>query len=297
MRLLDVNRLAVMSAVGLIACTTTTASTRTQAPDAAAAEPAVDDEAEAGLRDYHRYQHRGGVAQFIAMGLDTVGPSEAERPRVEEVQRELYACMEPAAAVQQRLHLTIADGVAAGAVDLAKVDALIGQLDASAHGVRECSVAALDQLHAILSPLERAELIEKVQAHLEVWRQVNSVEGQIGRGTSDRLGALARLVALTPDQVERATAALHTALSGQPDRYDRSKVDADVRDLGAAFEGDSFDARSTVRYEDAHTASHGAARMAIFYETVTPMLNPAQRAQLAERLRARAMIHPVVSAN
>ena len=81
------------------------------------------------------------------MGLDTLGPNDAARPQVEKVQRDLYACMAPAGEIQQRLHLAIADGVAAGAVDLVKVDAIIGQLDRAVAGVHDCSTSALNQLH------------------------------------------------------------------------------------------------------------------------------------------------------
>jgi Spy/CpxP family protein refolding chaperone len=291
MRLPKRNRLALMAALGLGACTTT-AGTRMQLADAQAA----DDQAEAELREHHRHQHRGGVMQFIAMGLDTVGPGEAARPQVELLQRDLYACMAPAGEAKQRLQLTVAEGVAAGAVDLAKVDAIIGQLDAAAAALRDCSVTALNQLHAVLSPVERAELVEKVQAHWEVWGQVNSDEESAGRGPRGRLGALTREVSLTPDQVERASAALHTALSGQAGRFDRSKVDADVQAFAAAFEAESFDARSVTPYANSSLASHGATRMAIFYETVTPLLTPGQRAELAVHLRARAA-RPAISAN
>ena len=292
MSLLTRNRLALMAALGLGACTTSmTASTPT------AVDEVSDTQLEAGLREHHRHQHRGGVTQFVAMGLDTIGPSDAARPRVEAIQGELYACMKAAGDVQERLNLAIAEGVAAGAVDLAKVDTIIGQLDGAAGGVRDCSVTALNQLHAALSPLERAELVDKVEAHWEVWRQVNVDEDAAGRAPGGRLGALTLEVSLTPDQVEKASAALHTALSGQSGRFDRAKVDADVQAFAVAFGAESFDASTTTPYANPRLASHGAQRMAIFYETVTPLLTPAQRATLSDHLRAHAGMHRALSAN
>lgn len=293
MSVISQRHLALMAALGLGACATSAAATRQQELDAVAA----DEQAQAGLHEYHRHQHRGGVMQFVAMALDTVEPGDASRPKVEALQADLYACMAPAAAVQLRLRLTVADGVAAGAVDLAALDVIIGQLDVAAAGVRDCGVAALNGLHAALSPLERAELIEKVQAHWEVWRQVNSEEEPAARGTGGRLGALARELSLTPDQVERASAALHTALSGQPARFDRPGADADVQAFATAFEGPTFDARTTPMQAGHRMATFGATRMAIFYETVTPLLTPPQRAALAGHLRERAGQSPAVSAN
>jgi hypothetical protein len=302
MNLLKGNSLAVAAAMGLSACLTSTTANHAQESEAQAAasqaaEQAADERAEGELREHHQYQHRGGVMQFIAMSLDTVGESDDERPQVLKVQRDLYACMAPAGEILLRLHLTVADGVAIGAVDLAKVDGIIGQLDAAGDPVRDCSVAALNQLHAILSPEERTELADKVEANLDVWEQVNSPEAQVGRGPRDRLGRLARQVELTPDQVDRAAAALHTALSGQTDRYDRSNLGADVQAFADTFAEESFDARGTTRYANPHLAAHGATRMVIFYETVTPLLTPAQRATLADQLRARAANHSTLSAN
>jgi len=186
--------------------------------------------------------------------------------------------------------------VAAGAVDLAKVDGLIGQLDAASTGVRGCSADALNRLHALLSPAERAELIEKVQAHWEVWRQVNQ-EDTGDRTAGGRLSALATELNLTADQIQQAAAALHTALPARSGTFDRTMVDTDVQAFASAFQSDSFDARTTALGERSRMTSHGATRMAIFYETVTPLLTPAQRAELAEHLRQRAGQHPVVSSN
>jgi len=291
MSLLTRNRLALLAALGLGACTTTLSASTP------AADEVTDVQLEAGLRDHHRHQHRGGVTQFVAMGLDTVGPSDAARPVVERVQRDLYACMVATGDLRRELDLTIAEGVAAGAVDLAKVDGLIGRLDVTAAGVRDCSVVAMNQLHSALSTPERAELVDKVEANLEVWGQVNSDEDAAGRGAGGRLGALALELSLTPDQVDRAAAALHLALSGQSGRFDRAKVDADVQAFAVAFEADSIDASTTLTYANPRLTSHGAQRSAIFYETVTPLLTAGQRTTLAEHLRARAAPHRVVSAN
>jgi len=292
MNLLRLNTLALTTALGLTACASTSTATRMDSPE----EQLADTQAEAGLRDHHRHQHRGGVMQFVAMSLDTLGPNDAAVPRVEQVQRDLYVCMATTGEVQRTLQLTVAEGVAAGSVDLAKVDGLIAQLDAASGGVRACSAEALNQLHAILSPSEREELIEKVQAHWEVWRQVNQ-EDTGDRTAGGRLAALASEVNMTADQIQQAAAALHTALPARAGAFDRTKVDGDVQAFAAAFVSPTFDARATAMGERVRLSSHGATRMAIFYETVTPLLTPAQRAELAEHLRQRAGQHPIVSTN
>jgi len=293
MNLLSPRRLALMAALGLTACATSTAATRQQEAD----DRLADERAESGVMERHRQRHDGGAMQFVVMGLDTLEPGDASRPRVEQLQRDLRQCLAPSAETQQRLDLTIADGVAAGAVDLAKVDPIIGQLDATARDALACGVVALDQLHATLSPAERYELVEKVQAHWDVWHQVNEERQLAGQPARGRLVMLTRELNLTPDQVEKATASLRVALTGRGGTFDRTRVEANLQAFGTAFVAESFDAKTATLREPGHLASFGATRRAIFYETVTPLLTASQRAELAGHLRQRATAYPTVSVN
>jgi Spy/CpxP family protein refolding chaperone len=295
MRLLSLNGVA-LSALGLIACATTTAESRAPLPDAQDVQ-LVDDQASTELREHHRHHHRGGVMQFIAMSLDTLAPEDAKQPQVERIQGELYTCMAASGAIEKTLHLLVADGIAAGAVDEGRVEATIERLDGAAAGVRDCGIDALNKLHSILSPTERAELVEKVQAHWDVWRQVNHDEEATGRGRGGRLADLARELTLTPEQVGRISAALQAARAGRHDEFDRARVEGHIQAFAAAFAQSSFDARSIAANENGRLATAGARRMATFYETVTPLLTREQRATLAEHLREHARQQPAMSAN
>jgi Spy/CpxP family protein refolding chaperone len=291
MRLLSLNGLASLAAMWLMACATSSTASRTQPADT---EPA-DDQAAAELREHHRHHHRGGAMQFIAMSLDTMGPDDAKRPQIERLQRDLHACMVPAGGIEKTLLLAVADGVAAGVTEPARIDAIIAQLEAAAVGVRDCSAMALNQLHAILSPAEREELVEKVQAHWEVWQQANQEDVAAGRRRGGRVAELARDVNLSSDQIERISAALHATRGGHPGRFDRAAMDAQVQAFAAAFVGESFDAKSINVDINARLAAHGARRMADFYETATPLLTREQRATLAAHLRQHAAQQPSIS--
>jgi hypothetical protein len=103
-------------------------------------------------------------------------------------------------------------------------------------------------------------------------------------------------VGLTPDQVERISAALHAARGGHTGQFDRAAVGAQVQAFAEAFVGESFDAK-TIRVDtNGRLAAHGARRMVDFYETVTPLLTRAQRTMLAEHLRMHADQQPSMSA-
>jgi len=291
MRMRSVAGLALIVTVGLIPWPAR--ADESEAP-AASTQPA-DDQASVELTGHHRHHHRGGVTQFVAMSLDTLGAEDAKRPQIEKVQGDLRACMEPAATMEKDLHLALADGIAAGKIDKKKVDATIAQLDAAAATVRECGADALNQLHAILSSSERWELVEKVQAHWEVWRQVDHEAAAGGRKPGGWVAELEGELTLTPSQVERISKAVHGAFATRPARFDPKKVEADVQALATAFVLDSFDARTVRANANLHLATRGARRMAIFYETVTPILTPEQRATLAEHLREHAAHQPVVT--
>jgi len=292
MRLPSVIGFASLATLGLTACVTPGAS----GVQTAGVEPG-EDQAASGLREHHRHHHRGGIMQFIAMSLDTLGPDDAKRPQIERLQSDVYACMAPTGGIERQLHLTVADGVASGAVDSVKVDAEILQLDAAASAVQGCSVIALNQLHAVLTPTERVELVDKVQAHWEVWREVNQDEQATRKHRGSRLAALEREVSLTPDQMDRMAAALQPALAGHSGRFDRTQVEANVQAFAAAFESEAFDAKTVTLSANRRFSSHGAKRMAIFYETVTPLLTPAQRLTVATHLREHSGHQPPLAAN
>jgi Spy/CpxP family protein refolding chaperone len=297
MRVLRMTGLVLVAGFGL-----TAAIAHAQAPPPTtgggaptpSATPA-DDEAAAQLKEHHRHHHHGGVTKFIAMSLDTLGTDDAKRPQIEKLQSDLHAQMASAREAEKNLLLTLADGIAAGTVDTAKVDAAIAKLTTAAEAVHAGSFDTLNKLHAVLSPPERAALADKVEAHWEVWRQVNHEAEPGGREPGGRLARLTEEVSLTPDQVTKISAALHKAPAAHPATFDPQKAEAHVHAFSSAFAGDSFDAKTITSNANGHLASRGAMRMAHFYETVTPLLTPEQRTKLAAELREHANNQPAPS--
>jgi len=257
---------------------------------------AVDDPMAAELRDHHRHHHRGGVTQFIAMSIDTLATDEARRPTVEKLQDELYTCLAPTRSLERTLLLTIADDVAAGVRGpTARIEENIGQLRVASAAMPACSAETLNRLHAALSPDERAALTDKVEAHLEVWRQVNDESEARGPAQGRRLAELTRELSLSPDQAERISSALDASRAGSANRWDAKTTEASLQAFATAFEQPTFDARALSPEANGRLMTHGAQRMVVFYETVTPLLNPTQRATLAGQLREHANHQPAVS--
>jgi len=241
------------------------------------------------LTEHHRHHHHGGVTLLIALSLDTLGVSPEQRAAVEKIRSVLHARMEPARAAEQRLVATLADGLAAANLDAASVDAAVGQVAAAAAKVHDASADALNELHAVLTPPERAALVEKVEAHWAVWQKANAEETDPRNPDHGQLAMLATDLDLTRDQVDKIRAALGEGMKAVP-RLDPQEIATHLRAFGDASRGDKFDARvlATANGANAHLAGWGAARLAHFIEAVSPVLTPDQRARFVERLREHA---------
>jgi len=245
-----------------------------------------EEDATAGLVEHHRHHHHGGVTLLIAMSLDTLGVSPEQKAAVEKIRRDLHARMEPARAAEQSLLVTLADGLAGGAIDSAKVDAAVGQLSSAAAGVNDASTDALNQLHAVLTPPQRVALVDKLEAHWSVWQKANTEE-------SDHLAQLTVELGLAPDQVDRIRVSLPEGMKVVP-RFDAQEVSAHIQAFCDAFKAPTFDAKTltTGGAATAHMVGWAGAHMARFIESVGPALTPDQRAKFAQLLRQHASHNP-----
>jgi len=273
------------------------------APAASATNvPVADDDAMAGLLEHHRYHHHGGVTLFIAMSLDTLGVSPEQRAAVEKIRTALHTAMQPAVAADQSLVSTLADGLSNSSLDPVKVDAAVAQVARASTAARAATADALDQLHATLSPAQRAALVDKLESHWEVWQRSNAEEQKEVTADEGHLAVLTVDLKLTPDQVEKTRARLEGNMKSVP-RVDSRQVAARLKAFGDAFQSDQFDAKtydalaSGEDGADARLAGWGAAYLAHFVEAVSPVLDAQQRGTLAQRLRDHAAHNPSAKVN
>jgi Spy/CpxP family protein refolding chaperone len=261
-------------------------------PPSAVSSPSVDDEdATADLTVHGRHHHQGGVTMFIALSLDTLGLPAAQQTVIQNIQSDLFAKMEPARSAEQNLLYVLADGISAGAIDKARVEPALKELERASGQVHEAAADTLNKLHDALTPPQRAALVDKVKAHWAVFRKANGEEDQVGKDKpKGRLADLTAEVGLTDAQVGRIRMTLETgAPTPPPGATDPVEVEAHLQRLNT-FRDDNFDARTLAGGAVANTrlAAGSAARMANFYEAVDPALTPEQRVKLAAQLREHA---------
>jgi Spy/CpxP family protein refolding chaperone len=262
-------------------------------PPATSAKAADDDEMTAGLVEHHRFHHHGGVTLIIAMSLDTLGVSPEQRAAVEKIRADLHSQMEPARSAEQKLVATLADGLAAGNLDATSVDSAVAQVTAAAATVHDASADALNELHSVLTPPERAALVDKVEAHWAVWQKANAHEADPAKPEHDHLAMLAKELGLTQDQVDKIRAGLGERMKAVP-RLDPQEIATHLRAFGDAFRSEKFDAKvlTTASGANSHLAGWGAARLAHFVEALSAVLTPDQRTKFAQRLREHAAYNP-----
>ena len=261
------------------------------APVASASAPAEQPEEEQDaidqVRTHHRHHHFAGVAMFVHMAIDSLGVSPDKKAQLEKIQSDLHTAMKPARDAHQALLGTLADGIAAGTIDKAKVTDAENKVNSAAMQVHAASIDALNALHAALSPAERQTLAQKVDAHFQVWKKVNVDEQAGAHDKGTHLEHLTEALSLTPDQVDKLSTALNT---GAPPKPDIAPAESHVSAFVKAFPGDTFDAKTltTANAGNGAIAKHGTARMVRFYEVITPLLNADQRTKLATHVRERA---------
>jgi Spy/CpxP family protein refolding chaperone len=257
-----------------------------------AAQPSTSGQgAELAEGDEHRGQHHGGVLMLVAMSLKDLDLSPDQRTAVDKIRADFVAKMEPARAAGKDLANTLADGVAAGAVDRPKTDAAINKLVTQVQGLHDPSLVALNQLHAALTAQQRAALVDAVQAHWEKWKDAHGRDEQDDhQHRSGHLLSLVKELGLTKDEAAKIKANFHERMKNSPQDQGHKEVQDHLQAFATAFKGEAFNAKSLAgaKAADGHMARWGATRMARFFEAAAPVLTPDQRTKLAQTIRDRA---------
>ncbi len=245
----------------------------------------------AALKAHHLHHHHGGFLMFVVMSLDSLGIAPDQDAAIRKAEADLHAKMQPAHDAEKAVLVTLAAGVVAGNVDEHAIDAAIAQVSSAAAALPDAAAATLDEIHAALTPAQRAALVGKVEANMQVWREANAEdETASSDARGGQLGELAKELELSPDQVESIRAAFKAAMANAPAHFDAQEAEAHLKAFATAFEADTFDAKklTTGSAVNAHVATFGLTRMARFYGAATPALTADQRVKLADLLQRHA---------
>ncbi len=279
-----------LAGVGCGGSAATQAPTTTSAGVPGSAGSLEDDQASVELTTHHRHHH-GGFVGFIVASIETIGVSPEQQAAVDKIQADFKLKVEPVRAANGAMMLALADGVAAGALDQAKLDAALAAVTAAAGSVHGASADALNALHNALTPEQRQALVDKIDAHWSIWKDSNAGDQATDNARPEgHIARLAQEIGLTNEQVDKTRAALAALPPASRGPFDPAAAEAHVKAFSAAFVAPQFDARTLTTADPANKgiASWGATRMVHFYQALTPVLTPEQRAKVAATLREHA---------
>jgi Spy/CpxP family protein refolding chaperone len=238
------------------------------------------------LESYHRHNH-AGFAGLVLDSVETLGVTPEQEAAIDKIKGEFRKKMKPVREANKVVIGLLADGVAAGKIDTAKVDAAVAKATADSTAAHGATDELLNQLHAALKPEQRAALVDKLDAQWSVWKEANAEKPKEDKADA-HLTHLAKELSLTDDQVAKVKANLDAAKDKKP--FDTAAADGHFKEFSAAFGAETFDAKklAAATAEGPHLVAWGAQRMARFYEALTPVLTADQRTKVADKLRQRA---------
>ncbi|EYF05693.1 Spy/CpxP family protein refolding chaperone [Chondromyces apiculatus] len=272
-----------------------------------------DEDAEKGPR--HKagrggHHGKGGPAGFLMGAVEALDLSDAQRSTVKELMGELRGKGGPAQGKADKggaAFSTLAAGVRAGSIDEAAVLKQVGE--AKGEDRREAFAATLQKLHATLTPAQRRELVatvsERAAEHEARFEAMQERKGEgaprpeVGHGKRGGVEMMLRGVTLRDGQREQIEKALASAGIGDEaprgEKPDMKAMLASKKAMLDAFAADTFDAKAAL---SALPAGGGKGeggreahlqRMVASLKVVVPLLDEAQRNELADRLERGPM--------
>jgi Spy/CpxP family protein refolding chaperone len=208
-----------------------------------------------------------------AGAVDALRLTPAQQQATAALRQKLRDQLGDAAQARDELTAAVLASLEKGSVDHARVDPVIRAFVTAAERAKPSVLAALDELHAILTPEQRAALV----GALDTRRDEGSEEGK------GRVKKVIKALGLSFSQGIDIAKALKERLSGERDAAERLK--AQLHAAAEAFRGDSFEA-AKLEIATGPVVEHWVNVAVSVFEAIVPVLDAAQRATLVAMARA-----------
>jgi Spy/CpxP family protein refolding chaperone len=222
-------------------------------------------------QDDWRSAHEGLVG--AALRLDSI--NSAQRSAIEQIAQQRRAADVGVRQADGLVLRMLAQQVEAGSVKPQLLRPGLSAEESAAAARSTVDASTLNQLHAILTPDQRNQLIDRVQARI--------AERQEQAGEEPFQGSLAQELQLTPEQRSQIQANLQAQGGG---RTGITEAQGRMTTFFDAFRSESFDATQFAR------ARAPGEHLARVVQAMMPVLTPTQRGVLAGHLRKAAARSP-----
>jgi Spy/CpxP family protein refolding chaperone len=229
--------------------------------------PATSQEAGAAHPGHHG--HKRGLLG-AALKLDALTP--AQRSQIEQLVAQRRAAGAPVRQADAQVLTVLAQQVEAAKVDDAALAPSLAAKRGASAAEQQVDQATLAQLHGILTPAQRGQLVDGIEAHAATGRANHEGHGG-GAMAGGKLG-------LSDQQRAQVRANLQAENSGGKASWEAAR--AARKAALESFRGDAFNASALAQ------AGRGGDREMRMAHALIPVLTPNQRATLATHLRSRA---------
>jgi Spy/CpxP family protein refolding chaperone len=281
--------LPVALAVG---CNESSSGNGATAASASASLPPADAAPAASAKPRPAFGHHGGIAASLFHAAHDLTLTRDQMDSLDKIEAGLKADDDGIRTAMKAFRTDLLAGVRAGKLDTAKLTSDDAVVDKAISDHKDKEAAALDSLHTLLDPSQRAALVAAVhakqadrEARMAGWMKAKAADGgavDMGKKRLDRLTADLTLDAGQQKQV----AAILTKASDPPDaagmqtRWD--DVTKRMASLLTAFAATTFDAKKADLTILPGKAAHDPLdHMAALFSQLLPILHPDQREKLA----------------
>jgi Spy/CpxP family protein refolding chaperone len=232
-----------------------------------------------GATDSSAEGFRHGHARLFEDALDKVSLRADQQTQVEELKKEYKTRHAPVRAAKDALISAVADQIESGNIDRTALEPKIDALATAEQSVSPADRQAFESLHTLLDADQRNQFVDALKQQWEAHKH------EPGKW----LKKAASYLSLTDDQKTK----IEGVLKAEYERYKAEPAHATAheawKNVLEAFRGEQFDLDKLLPAKDEATkikAHAGAALDAL--TSIVPILTPAQRTLVANKLRARA---------
>jgi Spy/CpxP family protein refolding chaperone len=246
----------------------------------------------AAPKAHPKFGRHTGIASGLFRAANDLSLPQAEQQSLDKIEENLRSDDGAVHTALKAFRADLVAGVRGDKLDATKLAADDAAIDAavSAHQAKEAE--ALDALHTLLTPEQRAALVAAIkekraerESHAAGWLNGKEADGGTTDWTKRRLDRLTAELSLDSGQ-QRQAAAILSKPSGPPSgaalqtRWEDRKKRYDA--ILTAFAADTLDSKTLdLAIMPGKTAHEPMDRMVEFFTTFLPILHPDQRDKLA----------------
>jgi|HubBroStandDraft_2_1064218.scaffolds.fasta_scaffold14203_4 Spy/CpxP family protein refolding chaperone len=288
----------VVSAASIVMCQACHGSSGDgAAPTTSASSPLASAAADAGPppKPRMRVPRHGGIAASLFHDAHELDLSQAEQDGLPPIEASLKADDDGIRGAMKTFRADLTAGVKAGKLDTAKLTADDAVVDKAMTEHAAAEGAALDSLHALLTPEHRSALVTTIrtrqgerEARTTAWLKNKEPDGGAPDWSKRRLDRLSAQLTLDAAQQKQVAALLAKAkdppnADGFEARWEDHKKRTDA--LLTAFGADTFDGKKVdLTLLPGKTTHEALDHIATFLTQLVPILRPDQRERLGGAL-------------